>query len=109
MKELISLSLSPSVSEHDGDGDEVMLTCSMTYDGLCDRSVRWLFDDDDDGDGNRKTSQFCCSDSVKIKVEFAQRKKPRCEVTDRHGDKELFEFKTRRTAGEETPLSLLLL
>ncbi|KAG7236486.1 hypothetical protein INR49_000860, partial [Caranx melampygus] len=89
-----------TMSEHDNDDDEVMLTCLVTYDGLCDRSVQWLFDDD--GDENRKTSQFSCSDSVKIKLEFTQMNKLRCKVTDRHGDKELFELKTQRTTAAAT-------
>ena len=106
---LISLSLSPSVTEQKvDDDDEVTLTCSVrSYDeGRCEHSVQWLFDDED----KNETSQFSCSDSVKIQTsEFNQKMKSlRCKVTDHHGNKKLFEFKTQRSTGEEMMSSLSL-
>ncbi|KAG7220578.1 hypothetical protein INR49_018015 [Caranx melampygus] len=49
-----------------GDDDEVTLTCSLrSDDGRCRHSVQWQFDDEDK---NKETSQFSCSDSVKIQT-----------------------------------------
>ncbi|KAG7236931.1 hypothetical protein INR49_000008 [Caranx melampygus] len=83
----------------DDDDDEVTLKCSVrSYDGHCGHSVQWLFDDEDK---NKETSQFSCSDSVKIQTsEFNQKMKSlRCKVTDHHGNKKLFEFKTQKSTG----------
>ncbi|KAG7217869.1 hypothetical protein INR49_020822, partial [Caranx melampygus] len=99
---VVLLSVVSMTEQEVGDDDEVTLTCSVrSYDGRCEHSVQWLFDDEDK---NKETSQFSCSDSVKIQTsEFNQKMKSlRCNVTDRHGNKKLFEFKTQRSTGGDT-------
>ncbi|XP_045917384.1 uncharacterized protein LOC123978257 [Micropterus dolomieu] len=94
------------MTEHK-DTEKVTLTCSVSTDGQCEHTVKWLYEGKEVDKDNKdmKTSQTDCLDTVTFLTSYLKKKSQynafKCEVTDGYSKVQLFDFRSQ-SSGDQT-------